>query len=77
MARQENGSLTLVAWTCLSSPPRCRHSACLEKCCPLDQVFGQDNKCRGVTDQGMLWTADKVLEVTIGAVVRRSDIVTR
>ena len=77
LARQENGSLTLVAWTRPSSPPRCRHSACLEKCCPLDQVFGQDNKCRDVPDQGMLWTADKVLEVTNGAVVRRSDIVTR
>ena len=77
LARQENGSLTLVAWTCLS-PPRCRHSACLEKCCPQNQVFGHDNQCTDVPDEGMLWTADKVSEVEVeGAVVRRSDIVTR
>ena len=76
LAKQENGSLTLVAWTCLS-PPRCRHSACLEKCCPQNQVFGHDNQCRDVPDQGMLWTADKVSEVGEGAVVRRSDILTR
>ena len=76
LASHENGSLAFVAWTCLS-PPRCRHSACLEKCCPQSQVFGQDNQCRDVPDQGMLWTADKVPEVTDGAVVRRSDIVTR
>ena len=43
----------------------------------LGSVFGQDNKCRDVPDRGMLWTADKVLEVTNGAVVRRSDIITR
>ena len=76
LTRQENGSLTLVAWTCLS-PPRCRHSACLEKCCPQNQVFGHDNQCTDVPDQGMLWTADKVSDVTDGAVVRRSDIITR
>ena len=76
LARQENGSLTLVAWTCLS-PPRCRHSACLEKCCPQSQVFGHDDQCRDVPDQGMLWTADRVQEVTDGAVVRWSNIVTR
>ena len=76
LARQENGSLTLVAWTCLSTP-RCRHSACLEKCCSLNQVFGHDNQCRDVPDQRMLWTADKVSEVREGAVVRRSDILTR
>ena len=76
LTRQEDGSLTLVAWTCLS-PPRCRHLACLEKCCPLNQVFGHDNQCTDVPDEGMLWTADKVSEVREGAVVRRSDIVTR
>ena len=76
LTRQENGSLTLVAWTCLS-PPRCRHLACLEKCCPQNQVYGHDNKCRDVPDQGMLWTADKVPEVRDGAVVRRSNIATR
>ena len=76
LARQDNGSLALVAWTCQSAP-RCRHSACLEKCCPPKQVFGHDNQCTYVPDQGMLWTVDKVPEVMDGAVVRRSDIVSR
>ena len=76
LASQDNGSFTLVAWTCHSTP-RCRHSACLEKCCPQNQVFGHDNQCTDVPDQGMLWTVDKVPEVMDGAVVRRSDIVTR
>ena len=76
LASQDNGSFTLVAWTC-HSPPRCRHSACLEKCCPQNQVFGHDNQCTDVPDQGMLWTVDKVPEVMNGAVVRRSDIVSR
>ena len=76
LASQENGSFTLVAWTCHSTP-RCRHSACLEKCCPQNQVFGHDNQCTDVPDQGMLWTVDKVPEVIDGAVVRRSDIVSR
>ena len=76
LARQDNGSLSLVAWTCQSAP-RCRHSACLEKCCPQNQVFGHDNQCTNVLDRGMLWTVDKVPEVMDGAVVRRSDIVSR
>ena len=76
LASHENGSLTMMAWTCLS-PPRCRHPACLEKCCPRNQVFGHDNQCRDVPDQEMLWTADKVPEVVDGAVVRKSDILTR
>ena len=41
-------------------------------------MFGHDNQCTDVPDEGMLWTADKVSEVEVeGAVVRRSDIVTR
>ena len=76
LASHENGSLTMMAWTCLS-PPRCRHPACLEKCCPRNQVFGHDNQCRDVPDQEMLWTVDKVPEVMDGAVVRKSDILTR
>ena len=76
LARQENGSQALVAWTCLS-PPRCRHQACLEKCCPQNKVFGHDNMCRDVPDREMLWTLDKMPEVMDGAVVRRSDIIAR